>query len=326
MTSPSATAEAAIAPASMSASDKAAEFEQFLDPEEDGEQETDPESEEIGDDDLEEGEEADETEDEPATAIDPPASLNAAEKEAFAAASPEAQQAWAAAETRRNAQVQEATTKASEAQRTAEARAASADAQAKAVFGKQLDEFIAAFEPEMPDPRAYSDNLAYLTAEAQWRGEKAQHDALVQQVRAIQAEAGQEVDQAFLAQRDREIQAHPKIANHETRDTYVKGIMELASEVGLDVSNIANHATGEEFLALAKVFDRLSTAEEKAAKYDKAVSRKMQKVRSARGRNLRPNAAPQDSRAAQGNRDWGRVTTARTKEQREAAFADYLGL
>lgn len=317
--------EAAGAPAPQSVSEKAADFENFLF-EEDEEQNLEAESEgdPEADIELEADEEQEEQAPEPETAIDAPVSLNAEEKAVFAQLPKEAQGAWAASETRRNAQVQETTTKAAEAQRTAEARAATADAEAKALYGQQLEQFATAFAPAPPDPYLAQQNPAqYIAEEAQYRAALAQHDALMQQVRGIQVEAEQAVDQTFLAQRDAQIRTHPKIANLETRDAYVKGIMDLAQDAGLDPGDIAKHATGAEFLALAKLFDRLSLAEEKAGKYDKAVSKQMQKVRAAKGKNLRPGAAQQSQRA-QG--DWQRVTSAKSREAKDEAFADYLGL
>lgn len=320
--------EAVDAPAPQSASEKTADFENFLfgDEEEleDSEPEEgdfEPEGEEI---ELDGEEEQDGEESEPETAIAAPPSLNAEEKAVFAQLPKEAQEAWAASETRRNAQVQEATTKAAEAQRTAQAQAAAANAEAKALFGHQLEQFVAAYAPQAPDPLLAQQNPAqYIAEEARYRAILAQHDALVQQVKGIQAEAEQEVDQAFIAQRDAMLKAHPKIANHETRDDYVKGIMDMAAQAGLDPGNIAKNATGEEFLALAKFFDRLTVAEEKAAKYDKAISRQMQKVRAGKGKNLRPQAAQRVQRPAG---DWQRVKEAKSREAKDAAFADYLGL
>ena len=332
MNSPSAIAEAAPAPAPMSASDKAAAFEQFLDPEDEDQDDndTDPDGDEgeLEGADLElEDEEAGEADDEPETAIDAPISLNAEEKKAFAAASPEAQQAWAAAETRRNAQVQEATTKASEAQRTADARAAAADAQAQVVYAQQLNEFVKAFEPAAPDTRlAYENPALYIAEKAQYDAAKAQHDDLVQQVRGMAQNAAQTVDQTFLQQRDQELMGIPQVANPETRAEYLEGIFALADEVGFGREQIVGQATAAEVAALGKISERLKAAEGKAAKYDQAMASKMQRVRQGKQRSNRPNAAPQDSRAAQGNRDWQRVKSATSKEAKAEAFADYFGL
>lgn len=322
------TGEAASAPAPQSASDKADNFADFLfegsDDEEENleaESDDDPETDDI---ELEAEEEQAEEAVEPETAIDAPVSLNAEEKAVFAQLPKEAQDAWAASEARRNADVQNVTSKAAEAQRMAEARAATADAEAKTLYGNQLEQFVATFAPQPPNPAwAQQDPAQYIALEAQYRADLAQHNALVQHVQGIKSEAEQQVDEAFFAQRDAAIRNHPKIANPETRDTYVKGIMDLATDAGLDPGNIAKYATGEEFLALAKMFDRLSVAEEKAAKYDKAVSKQMQKVRSARGKNLRPGAAQPSSRA---NGDWQRVSAAKSKEAKAEAFADYFGL
>lgn len=321
------TTEAASVPATIA--DAAADFENYLFPEE--QDETNPETEgepeegELEIEDEEAGEEEGEPEQPPAIA--PPPSLNAEEKAAFLAASPEAQQAWSAAETRRNTQVQEATTKAANAQREAEATAARADAEAGTRYAQQLDQFVKAFEPQAPDPQlAYQNPAQYIAEKAQYDALKAQHDTLVQQVQGIGSQAQQAADQAFLQQRDREILSIPQIANAETRDDYVKGIMGMAQDAGFDPDQIAKHATGTEFKALAKFYDRLTTAEDKAAKYDKAMARQMQKVRASKGRNLRPNAAPQEGTRAAAGKDWQRVTTAKTKEAQAEAFADWMDL
>lgn len=317
MEGPSVSTEAAVAPASMSASDKAVAFEEFLEPEEVEEGDEEEAGAEEGEDlDLEEdGEEASE----PETAIDVPVSLNAEEKKAFAAASPEAQLAWAASETRRNAQVQEATTKASEAQRTAETRAASADAEAKALYGQQLETFVAAFEPQRPDPRQYNDQLAYLTDKAQYDDAKAQHDQLVQHARGIQTEADTEAKQAFQAQRDRDLMTIPDIANPATRQEFLDRAWGMVSELGLNMAEVAENASANDIKALAQIAEWKA----KAARLDKAVSNKMQKVRAGKGKTLRPVTAPHAD-ARPGN--WQTVKAAKTKEGREAAFADYMGL
>lgn len=324
--SPSGEPEAVDVPANPA--DAAADFENYLFGDDDEQNEPDPEGDDGDEPELDpEGAEQDDEQREPEKpAIAAPVSLNAEEKAAFLAASPEAQQAWAAAENRRNAQVQEATTKASAAQQQAQSAAAAADAQAKALYGQQLEKFVAAFKPHAPDPSlAYQNPAQYIAEKAQYDAQAAQFDELVQQVRGVQTEAQQEADAAFLAQRDRELMSHPKIANSETRDEFLKGIFDLASEVGFAPDQIVKHASGPEVLALAKVYERLTAAEEKAAKYDKAMSRQMQKVRAGKQRNLRPNAAPHDpSRAANADKAWQRVTTTRNKAHQAEAFADYL--
>ena len=324
MDSPS-LSEAALAPAQMSASDKTAEFEKFLDPEdEQDEQDTDPETDELSDEDMDEGEEADETEDEPdEPAIEAPASLNADEKKAFAAASPEAQQAWAAAETRRNAQVQEATTKAAERERAAETKAEQAEAQADQRRAAQLYQFISAFEPQMPDPQlARHDPASYIAAKAQYDAEHAQFVNYAQQIDALQLDAQNRTAQIDAQARVSDLMTVGKLADPAQRDDYLKSSLGLVEELGLDPKAFEEVASSADFKALEKVSDWKA----KAAKYDQAMASKMQRVRQGKQRSNRPNAAPQNSRAAQGDRDWQRVKTAKSKEQQNEAFADYFGL
>jgi hypothetical protein len=311
--------------------DAAADFENFLfgegDEPEEQEQETNPEGEpEEGDepdaDDLD-GEEQDDEGGEPETAIDAPVSLNAEEKAAFAAASPEAQRAWAAAETRRNTQVQEATTKASNAQREAEARAASADAEARKVYATQLREFAKALEPQAPPPQlAQTNPQAYIAQEAQYRAAKAQHDEFVQQVEAVDREADQDAQTAFLQARDRELMQIPEVANPETRDGYFKTAFSVAETLGYDTAELASGMSARDVKALALV----ASLKEKADKYDKAMAAKMQRVRSGKVRSNKPGASPHANARANPAKSWERVKGAGSKESQAAAFADWMGL
>lgn len=313
--------------------DAAAEFEDFLygeEGDEPGDEEDeesalegeDDEGDEPESDDLE-GEEQEDGADEPETAIDPPVSLNAEEKAAFAAASPEAQRAWAAAETRRNLQVQEATTKASNAQREAEARAAAADAEARKVYATQLSEFAKALEPQAPDPRlAQSNPQAYIAAEAQYRAAKAQHDEFVQQVTGIELQADQDAEKAFLEARDRELMQIPEVANPETRQGFLDTAFSVAELLGYDKAELAKGMSARDVKALAKVAE----LKDKADKYDAAMSRKMQRVRAGKVRANAPQGRPHAKSRANPAQSWERVKGARSKEQQASAFADWMGL
>lgn len=322
--------EAVDSPAPVSVEEKAADFEQFLGDEyldgelpEEGEEPDEveeTEGEEADDDfDLEDDEESDE----PETAIEAPVSLNAEEKEVFAQLPPEAQQAWAASETRRNTQVQEATTKASTAQREAEARAAAADAEAKAQYADQLDQFIAAFEPQAPDPMlAQQDPQSYIAQKAQFDAMKAQHDELVQRVKAVKSEANTEAQQAFIQQRDRELMAIPEVANPDTRQNYLDTAFGAAEWLGYDKGELAQSITANEVQKLYEIAQMRTKAE----KYDQAMSKRMKKVRAAKGKTLRPNAAPQGkSRSAKASQAWKGVKEARGNKAAEgAAMAEWL--
>ncbi|MGL5734119.1 MAG: hypothetical protein ACRCYS_04555, partial [Beijerinckiaceae bacterium] len=128
--------------------------------------------------------------------------------------------------------------------------------------------------------------------------------------------------QAFMAQRDRELMAIPEVANPETRESYLARVTEVAELLGYDRDILATKANSGDIAAIAEA----AKWKQKADLYDKAKAKQMQKVRSFKGKSLRPNAAAQTTSAAKGAQDWQRVKGARTKEQREEAFADYMGL
>jgi hypothetical protein len=324
MTSPSVTTEAASAP--VSASDKAADFENFLFGDEQDEESESGEGEVEGDD-LETADDAkgepDEQGDEPESpAIEPPVSLNAEEKAAFSQLPPEAQAAWAASETRRNTQVQEATTKASEAQRSAEVRAAAADVQAQAEYAARLEQVGRAFAPQEPNRAHYPDDASYLVDCRQHDAALAQHNEFMQQVQGMKAGAQAQAAQIDNQARAQDLLTIPELADPTTRDTYVRESLELVKAIGLDPVAFEQTASAQDFKALKQVGEWKA----KAAKLDALNGKAMEKVRSAKGRNLRPNAAPHaDARADRGN-SWNRVQTARTSEDKYTAFADYMGL
>ena len=321
MTSPSTSVEAASAP--VSASDKAADFEDFLFGEEaeneDEESEAETESDEL---EVEAEEEADEPDAEPEKAIEPPVSLNAEEKAAFSQLPPEAQAAWAASETRRNTQVQEATTKASEAQRTAEARAAAADVQAQAEYAARLEQVGQAFAPQPPNPQHYSDQVQYLLARDQFNEARAQHDQFMQQVASMKAGSQAQAVAIDNQARAQDLLTVPELADPTTRDDYVKQSLDLVKEIGLDPVAFEQTASAQDFKALKQVAEWKA----KAAKFDSANAKSMERVRAAKGKTLRPGAAPHaDARADKAN-SWQRVIAAKGRDAQAEAFADYMGL
>lgn len=276
------TPEAVDAPVS-SEDDALAALENYLDEENDEEESDDADQ---GEEPEAADEDQDDEADEPETVIDAPVSLNAEEKAVFAQLPPEAQQAWAASETRRNAQVQEATTKAAHAQRSAEASAAEAHSKAKAVFAEQLAHFASAYAPQAPDPELARHNPAeYIAQKAQYDAHKAQHDQFVQQVVALGDEAGEEMDQAFIATRARELRAIPEVANEATREAFFQRVQDVAQSLGYDEETLFKNGHAQDFKALHAAHEW----REKAAKYDALMAKQMQRVRDAR--TAKPGAA-----------------------------------
>lgn len=257
----------------------------FGDEDEQQQPEGEPEPDE-GEDELQGDDEQDDEPDEPA--IEAPASLNAEEKARFAQLPPEAQRMIAEVETRRNGQVQQATTKAAEAQRIAEANAARADAQAKAVYAQQLKAFADNLAPQRPDPMiAQTDPATYIALNAQYDAAKAQHEQFVQQVQALGQQAESDMTQAEIAERDRALLAIPEVQNEETRGDFFQKAISAANTLGLDTAAL-NRATAGEWKALRQVSDW----QEKAAKYDAAMAKQMQRVREGkRVQATKPNAA-----------------------------------
>lgn len=327
-------AEAAVSTAPVSVEEKAADFENFLFGEEDGEDaETNEEQEEAEDDDLDpeegedesdEAEEDDEDEEPDVPAIEAPVSLNAEEKEVFAQLPPEAQQAWAASETRRNTQVQEATTKAKEAQRQAEQAAASAERQAEARRAEQMKAFTAAFEPQMPDPTNYNDIQAYQRDKAIYDHSKAQFDQLKQQVETIGVETEEQRVERIKA-RDAELMKIPEIADEATRDTFIKSAFEVAAELGYDQSDLAEHMDANDLKALGMAAKWKADSAELARIKAKSQERRRD-GKTGKFKSLKPGTASQpSSRAVKAKKSWQRVKeTNGNRAAQSEAMAEWL--
>jgi hypothetical protein len=279
------TAEAADVRDTTTVSDDAVSLDdiltEFLADQEGGEEEaaTDAEGDEP---EAEDGDTEDEQDDEPeAPAIEPPASLTADEKAAFAQLPPEAQRLMNDVEARRNTQVQQATTKAAEAQREAQASAAQAAAATKADYAQRFAAFASVYAPQAPDPRLAEVNpQAYIAQEAQYRAASAQHNDIVQQIQAMKAEA----DQHFQAQEAEWTQAQiaelskvAEWANPETRPAFYARLSPVGEALGYSAEDMAQ-AGAADILALKTAADW----KDKAAKWDAAQARQMQRVRDAK--------------------------------------------
>ena len=245
-----------------------------------------------------EGDEQDDEGDEPdEPAIDAPASLTADEKAQFAQLPPEAQRLIADVESRRNTQVQQATTRAADAQRAAQAAAASADAEAKAAYAEQLGAFVAHFAPQPPNPALAQTNVAeYIALDAQHRAALAQHNELVQRVQALRGEAEKELAQqeqaALKAEWEACIADIPEARDPAQWQQLLDRLTPFASELGWPADRIALAGPTD-----VRAMKRVAAWKDKADKWDAAQGRKMQRVRDAK--TAKPDAAQPVKSSAQ---------------------------
>jgi hypothetical protein len=320
--------EAASAPATFA--DKAAAFEQdigdFVPDFEDDEETPASEGEEEYDldEELDEDEEGEESDEPAAPAIEAPVSLNAEEKEVFAQLPVEAQQAWAASETRRNAQVQEATTRASEAQRQAQAAAASADAQARAAYAAQLNQVVSAFAPQEPNPAEFQTIQQYQHAKANYDYAKAQHDQFAQQVATIGQETPEQKS-ARIQARDQQLLTIPEIADPATRDQFIQSAFTVAKELGYDQADLAEHMDAVDLKALAQAAKWKADSDELARIRAKSKER-VRDAKSGKFRSMKPGSAPHgDPRRASRDKAFDRLKQSRSHSKLDAdAAADWL--
>lgn len=269
----------------------------------DGTEPEDDEQEELEDEPLDGDESEDEAneEDEPedkSPAIEAPVSLNAEAKAVFAQLPKEAQRVWAETETARNRQVQDATTRAAEAQRTAEAEAARQTVEAKQLFAQQVRLVADAYAPRQPNPADYGDNMqAFSRDNANWQFAAAQHQQLMQQVGAIESEATQatQQQQAQWAQTEARklAQAIPEWADPAQRSQLLADLNGIGSELGYTPELMAQ-AGADDILALRTA----KGWKDKAGKYDAIMARRMEGVRATK--TAKPGAAqPKGSARAQ---------------------------
>lgn len=266
----------------------------FADDDGEGEPEADIEGEEAPETDADEveddGDEQDDGDDEPEEpAIEAPVSLTADEKAQFAQLPAEAQRLIADVEARRNIQVQQATTRAADAQRAAQSAAAAADADAKAVYAQQLMAFTARFAPQAPDPSlARADPAQYIALDAQYRAEAAQHSQIVQQIEALRDEAERQFAQqeqvSVKAEWEAVIADVPEARDAAQMQQLLDRLTPLAVELGYPPELIANARPTD-----IRAVKRAAEWKAKADKWDAAQGRKMQRVRDAK--TAKPDAA-----------------------------------
>lgn len=250
---------------------------------------------EIADDDFTEeveeveGEEADEQDEPEEPAIEAPVSLKADEKEEFSQLPKEAQDFVTRLEQRRNADVQNVTTKAAEAQRQAEATAANAKKEADALMAQRVKAVAEAYAPQAPNPAHYQSIEQFQRAQMQYEHDRAQHDELMQQVGQIGVETD-EMRAERIQARDKALMEIPEVANEETRGEYIDKAMKMAEELGYDVADLAENMDAGDLKALAQAAQWKADSEELARIRAKSKERKRD-PKTGKYRSLKPGAA-----------------------------------
>jgi hypothetical protein len=233
-----------------------------------------------------------------------PQALNAEGKAMFAALPREAQQWWADTETTRARQVTEATTRAANRERDALALHQRVEAETKGLYARQLMTFLAAQQPQEPDPTHYQDINQYNQARTDYQ-HRAQHfGAIVQQVQAL----GGEAQQGMQAATQQAIQDDARVLHaslpewfDETKGPALREKL-TAIAVRIGYGDRMGNADATDILALHD----LSKDVDDAAKYRKLMSERMKLVRNgkgsvppnARGAAVNGQAAPRDTAAA----------------------------
>lgn len=253
----------------------------------------DPEGEQPEDD--AEVDEEDDEEDEPATpAIEPPASLTAEEKEAFAQLPPEAQRAMRDFAIRRDKEVSTGLEKARSAQRLAETSTAQKVAEAETLHADQLMAVARAYAPQPPSEELARHNPGeYLAADARYKAQLAQHNQFVQQVQALKDEAQANYSQAEEAALRMEWQQVaedlPEARDPAQWQALLSDLTPVALALGYPEDQIP-HASPTDIRAIKRVkawkdgYDKLQALQ----------SRKMEHVRSGKTAKANP-AQPKGS-------------------------------
>ncbi len=296
---------------------------------EDEDQDEQPEPEAEGDEpEAEDEPEIDEEEDEPeAPAIVPPNSLTAEEKEAFKKLPREAQEFTA----RRISEMEKGfQTKAQEVAQHKQALHAEAlqfAEQIKAEAAERLAHYAQQFEVRPPDaalfranPEAYAQQLEqyqYMTAQR----EQAQREA--DKARAEQGQYQAALQQHEAEQFRQRLEAELPEAFGESGPKFIGELAATAQALGYD-DNAISQSSVEELKALKTV----SEWKAKADRFDKAVAKKMERVRA--GKNPPPisrpgvSRGPQEGRKARADQAWETAKTAKSRATKNDALASYL--
>lgn len=245
---------------------------------------------------LDEDAEAGEGEDIPPA----PHSWSKEDAEAWKALTPEAREVVLRREKERDKFVAEAGRKAADQRREVERQALEAVAQHADNYARQLQEYASVFLPQQPDANLLytgrqEDYLAYQQQDAAYRAAQAQQQQLQQRIALSQQQAEQAREQAMSAESQAEAERLreevPEFFDPDTGPKLRQSLESIGQELGYS-AELMSQAGATDILALRKA----SEWRDKAAKYDKLMSKRMESVRAAKTlppRVARPGSAVQ---------------------------------
>jgi hypothetical protein len=239
----------------------------------------------------EQAEPADEADDEPEIEeeaddlppIDPPVSWDAEAKAKFAELPRDAQEVIAKRESERERFVQQKSQEAARARQEIEQAAHQQLASYDRQVAEQLAQYAAMIEPQRPNPMlAQTDPATFYAMQQRYEDSLAQRQQLQQQAHeyAQQAQAREaQAEQALQAEQHRIIvENFPEFVDPTSGPKLRAELTAVAKELGYPDELVAQ-ARATDILAMKKVAD----LKVKADKYDALMSKKMEKVRAARG-------------------------------------------
>jgi hypothetical protein len=260
--------------------------------------------------------------------IDAPVSWDAEAKEKFAELPRDVQEYVAKREGERERFVQSKSQEAARAKQEAVQQATSELAQIEQAYAQHFQQLAENLQPQRPNPALlqhdpaafYAQQAAYEDAVAQQRQLQQRSSEYAQQAQARQ----QQIEQAELAEQHRIIvEQFPEYADPTMGPKLQQELSGIARELGYPPELIAQ-ARAADIIAMKKVSDLKA----KADKYDALMSKKMEKVRAAKGlpRVAKPGVA-QGGDQLRARSAQAAIETARTAKNRDvqgAAFFDYL--
>lgn len=258
-----------------------------------------------------------------------PHSWSKEDAEAWAALTPEVREVVARREKERDKFVADVGRKAADQRKEVERQALEAVAQHADNYASQLSAYMSQSLPQPPDQRLlYTNNpddiVLYQRQDAAYRAADAQQQQLQQSIAQSQQQAQMARQQAMTAQQQAEAQrlheVLPEFFDPDTGPKLRQSLESIGQELGYPADLMAQ-AGANDILALKKAAEW----RDKAAKFDKLVSKRMETVRQAKTlpKMTRPGSAasPAAAQSATAEREQAAISAFQRDRSGDAAAA-----